>query len=289
MESARRRGLVLCLLVGLLLVPGGARGGSADPAPFAGLQRRLAADGFSAVELGQLFRRPEVSFDIDGVSLFFRHTEARAKYERFTSEAALREAADYQRRFTPELAEAERRFGVEREVITGILLVETWLGTYLGKHTVFNTLATMATLSEPGPREAMWDAIPPEVRFERALYDEKVRKKSGWAYSELKALLTYAAREDFDPLAIRGSYAGAMGICQFMPSNALRLARDGNRDGRVDLFAHGDAIASVAHYLQQSGWKRGLAGEGAVRVILRYNYSRPYADTVLTIAERLRG
>ncbi len=256
---------------------------------FDALRLRLVSDGFNRDRLRALYGRSEVLFDVEGVSLFFRHSEAKLNYGRFTTEAAILEAGRYMQRFGASLAEAERTFGVDREVITAILLVETWLGNYLGQRLVFNTLSTLAALDEPAQREQLWRQIPEEVRLERAAFDEKVRRKSGWAYDELKALLSYAAREEMDPLAIRGSYAGALGIAQFMPSNALRLARDGNRDGRIDLFEHADAIASVANYLRNNGWRPRLAGERAERVILRYNYSRYYAATVLKIAGRLKG
>ena len=80
-----------------------------------------------------------------------------------------------------------------------------------------------------------------------------------------------------------------MGISQFMPSNALTLAQDGNQDGKVDLFNHADAIMSVARYLEHHGWKPGIDREKAYKVILRYNYSRYYANTVLEIAAKLKG
>ena len=67
------------------------------------------------------------------------------------------------------------------------------------------------------------------------------------------------------PQEIVGSYAGAMGISQFMPSNALTLAVDGNRDGRINLFENEDAIASVANYLSHHGYRPGLNREGKIQ------------------------
>ena len=78
-----------------------------------------------------------------------------------------------------------------------------------------------------------------------------------------------------------------MGYCQFMPSNALRLGVDGNGDARVDLFDHTDAIFSVGNYLQHHGWQSGMTRKQQYRVILKYNYSRPYAQTILEIADQL--
>ena len=80
-----------------------------------------------------------------------------------------------------------------------------------------------------------------------------------------------------------------MGIAQFMPSNVLSLAQDGNNDGRIDLFDHADAIMSVASYLSHYGWRPGIDHKAAYRVLLRYNYSKPYANTVLKIADLLKN
>ena len=174
-------------------------------------------------------------------------------------------------------------------MITAILLVESNLGGMSGRQKVFNILATMAALEDRANRESFWATMPTEKRISRQKFNAKADRKSQWAYRELKALLKYVSREDLDPLALRGSYAGAMGYCQFMPSNALKLGVDGNGDGRVDLYAHADAIASVGNYLKHHGWRPELSRKKRYRVILKYNYSKPYANTVLKIADKLKG
>ncbi|MBW2644506.1 MAG: lytic murein transglycosylase [Deltaproteobacteria bacterium] len=115
------------------------------------------------------------------------------------------------------------------------------------------------------------------------------QRKSKWAYNELKAFLTYTTREKIDPVRIYGSYAGAMGIAQFMPSNILAFAKDGNNDGHVNLFNHADAIISIANYLKHYGWYNGINKKGMYKAIYHYNHSRQYVDTVLEVAERLKS
>ena len=92
-----------------------------------------------------------------------------------------------------------------------------------------------------------------------------------------------------DPLAATGSYAGAVGICQFMPSNILAYGQDGNGDGRIDLFDHADAIASIARYLKNYGWRPGIEKEAAYKAVWSYNRSSYYVNTVLKVAELLKG
>jgi membrane-bound lytic murein transglycosylase B len=113
-----------------------------------------------------------------------------------------------------------------------------------------------------------------------------LRERSDWAYKELKALLTYSKAYAFDPLAMPGSVYGAIGICQFMPSNVPRFAVDGNRDGKVDLFDPEDAIPSVGNYLKAHGW--GVSPLDARHTALkRYNNSTRYANTILALAENI--
>jgi membrane-bound lytic murein transglycosylase B len=250
---------------------------------------RLVADGFDSQVLADIFSRPEVVFEARGVALFFVHSEARLNYGQFLAPDRIAKACTYMGHHAEALARSEALFGVEQEIVTAILLVETQLGTITGSRGVLNTLATMAALAEPRMRERLWVDMPAERRPSRPDFDAKADGKSRWAYGELKALLTYAGRENLDPAAVLGSYAGALGICQFMPSNALRLGIDGGGDGRIDLFDHADAIASVGNYLQHHGWRRDLSPQRKYEVLLRYNYSKPYAETILEVARQLKG
>ena len=187
------------------------------------------------------------------------------------------------------LENAEKTYGVNKEVITAIILVETRLGKDLGGPSTLNTLSTTASLSDPAVRDMFWGKILKSVRVTRQEYVEWAKKKSKWAYTELKAFLEYTDNAGKDPVGIYGSYAGAMGISQFMPSNIHMLGKDGNDDGQVDLFDHADAIASVANYLKHYGWHPGIDNKKAYKVLLRYNYSKYYANTILKITRQLKG
>jgi len=192
-------------------------------------------------------------------------------------------------KYKDELDRAQKIYGVDKTIITAILLVETRLGTYLGKRIVINTLSTMAALTDESLRERIWDSIPDKKKPKKATFIKKVAKRSKWGYAELKALIKYTKQEGVATESLKGSYAGAMGISQFMPSNALRLAKDGNNDGKIDLFTHADAISSVANYLKHHGWKPGIARQKQHEVLFRYNHSNYYVDTLLKISDKLKG
>jgi membrane-bound lytic murein transglycosylase B len=269
---------------------------AADPATgtekenrFQTVKERLVGDGFDARKIVTLYDRPEAAFEAEGVSLFFVHSEAKLNYDQFTSDWAIDRARAYMQSYRTDLENTEKAYGVDATVITAILMVESGFGEYLGRHSSFNTLSTMAALADPEVRNAFWGEIPEERRLSRKEYEKKAQRKSDWAYKELKALIKYAVRESLDPVTIPGSYAGAVGLPQFMPSNILAYARDGDGDGRIDLVNHADAIASIANYLKRHGWQPGQKPLKAKKVIYRYNHSSYYVNTILKISKRLKG
>ncbi len=155
----------------------------------------------------------------------------------------------------------EGLYGVEKEAIVAIFRVETNLGKYTGTYTVFNSLFTMATLPN---------------------------RRSEWAEEELVQLLVICRNEGKDPLSIKGSWAGAFGLCQFVPSSFLTYAVDGDGDGVVDLFNFSDAMASIANYLKQSGWQNNSVAQKK-KAIFAYNRCDNYVKAVLAYAKAMAG
>jgi membrane-bound lytic murein transglycosylase B len=94
-------------------------------------------------------------------------------------------------------------------------------------------------------------------------------------------------RENLDPLSISGSFAGAFGIPQFIPSSLQKYGRDGDGDEYVDLYNHHDAIMSVGNYLRSCGWNNNLSRREKERVLLNYNRSRYYARIIMDLSDRL--
>ena len=263
---------------------------ASGPEPYATLKERLIADGFDSARIQALFASPDVAFEESGVSAYFMHNEATLNYVQFARPQPIASARAYMQTHKEALEAAQAAYGVDKEVITAIILVETKLGTYTGNKSVINTLCTLAAMSEAAPRQTIWNNLPnDERRMSREKFEKKADQKANWAYKELKAFLTYTEKEGVDPTRIKGSYAGAMGISQFMPSNIAPYAKDGNADGQVDLFVHADAIFSVASYLKHYGWKPGISRDKAFKVVYHYNHSKYYVNTVLDIADQLKG
>lgn len=142
------------------------------------------------------------------------------------------------------LQRVQDRTGVPAEVIVAIIGVETSYGANTGNHRVLDALYTLAFKY---PRSGDPEKLEREVRRELFFRDE------------LAKLFELGALEKLDITALKGSYAGAMGMGQFMPSSYLDYAVDGDGDGRRDLFnSHDDVFASIANYfVKKGGWVRG--------------------------------
>lgn len=138
------------------------------------------------------------------------------------------------------LARAQARFGVPAEIIVGIIGVETVYGRNTGRFRVLDALTTLAFAYPETPNRA---------------------SRMAFFRSELENTLLLARKTDIDPLTLTGSFAGAVGIPQFMPSNILAHAVDFDGDGKIDLQgSSADAIGSVANFLVNHGWRRDETG-----------------------------
>jgi membrane-bound lytic murein transglycosylase B len=134
------------------------------------------------------------------------------------------------------LEAAEARWGVPASLIVGIIGVETFYGRHMGSFRALDALATLAFDFPPGRRD-----------------------RSEFFRSELENLLLLAQREQVEPASYMGSFAGALGLPQFMPGSLNRWAVDFDEDGHIDLHRNpADAIGSVAHYLAAFGWVRDM-------------------------------
>lgn len=276
------------LIVLFVLAPNNVR--AAEP-PFANLQKRLIADGLDADLVQSIYQHPQVRLELEVVAGNLIRSEATLNYDQFLSEYSLHKAERYLERYERPLEESARRFGVEAEVVVAVLMVETALGTYPGKYRTINVLSTMAASEEREIREQILASLTEEQRNMQspAVVSKRLTKRASRSYRELKALINYVHKNDIDPFGVVGSSEGAIGIPQFLPSNISYYGRDGDGDGRIDLFNHSDAIASVAYFLRAHHWRRAKGAEGKKKVILYYNRSTYYANTVYTLAQKLNG
>ena len=160
-----------------------------------------------------------------------RKTGSWDRYEKNILKPAKVDAGiSFMHRYRKALHRAYRKYGVAPEYITAIIGIESHYGKHTGRYPVLDALATLAF--EPNRRQ----------KFYR---------------SELKEFLLMTKREKINPRHVKGSYAGAIGLGQFMPSNYKTFVVDFNHDGKKRMQHPEDAIGSVAYYFRRHGWKRG--------------------------------
>ena len=192
-------------------------------------------DGFSRQELESVFAEAEKQDRI--IELMMRPAEAKPWYEYrkiFLTDKRRKGGVEFWMEHADVLEKASKQFGVDPEIIVAIIGVETFYGRRTGSISVLNALATLG-----------FD-YPPRSKF---------------FSKELREYLILVRDEGWEATGPKGSYAGAMGMGQFIPSSYRHYAVDFSGDGKRDLWNSVDAIGSVANYFKQHGWRMG---EGVV-------------------------
>lgn len=245
------------------------------PIAYVDLKYQLVRKGLDKNYVFQTFADSRNSFLPDVVrKIAHLRKESPDIYRKFLTPQMVDRGRVYLQEHRLELNRAAARYGVAPEVIVGILTVESDLGNATGRYPVFNVFASLAVMDTP---EVMREVgLDPDLRG-------RLRKKADWARRELRVFLEYCRARRLDPFSFQGSWAGAMGFCQFLPTSLKNCGADGDSDGRVDLFTHADAIFSIACYLHKSGFDRQKRSTWR-RAVYSYNHSEAYVDTVLRLA-----
>ena len=182
----------------------------------------------------------------------------------FITQKRIALGAQYLKTHHHELMAMQRKYGIPATIITAIIGVETEYGEHLGKYSVLQTLYTLGFY------------YPPREKFFR---------------SEFAQYLILTRNNQLPMWQLKGSYAGALGIPQFMPSSYRYYGVSAHHDGNVNLFNNDDAIASVANYFHKMGWQANQPiayhlrsryspiSEGAKRLVLPRNHGNSYWET----------
>jgi len=223
-------GFFLALPVAALEIPAGDYQGREDVAEF--VQRMVAETDYTEAELVELFSLVEKQEHL------FEKLDKPAEKELdwyqyrgiFIKEKRISRGVEFWQKHKELLAEVSEKTGVPEEIIVAIIGVETFYGVYKGKDPVFDSLVTLA-------------------------FDYPRRAK--FFMRELEQFLLLAREQGFDARALRGSYAGAMGVPQFISSSYRNYAIDFDQDGQTNLFdSIADIAGSIANYFVKHGWQR---------------------------------
>ncbi len=198
------------------------------------VQHMVASQGFDEADLRKLLGKAHKRQDIiDRMSKPAERTLNWESYRKiFLTEKRTRQGVNFWKRNIKALQKAEKEYGVPPQYVVAIIGVETFYGRITGKDKVLDALYTLAF---------------------------HYPKRSKFFTAELEKFLILTQEEQLDPTLPKGSYAGAMGLGQFMPSSYLAYAVDFDGDGKRDIWNNEtDAIGSVANYFARHGWKRDL-------------------------------
>ncbi|MDR1396788.1 MAG: lytic murein transglycosylase [Desulfarculales bacterium] len=259
------------------------------PSIFIPLQQWLIAQGLDSRQVNLWLTSSQVHFEGKLLASMLSHRDASRDYKNFFTKNSLLRAKNFQARYKTSLEHTQKTTSVPQEIILAIILIESNLGSFTGATLTFNALASQAALDTEDAIDILrvnW----PKNQLEYLDSEASVTRfatRAAWARQELLALIRLTNLWQKEIMLIKGSPAGAIGWCQFMPTSIEKWGSDGSGDYKIDLDNPHDAIASVGRYLQEHGWQTGLSYEEQVEVILTYNKSRAYAEAVLNLAEKL--
>lgn len=252
---------------------------------------RLLKSGVDSGFIYNLLDNPNVKFDDKFVKINVTGYLNKADYTKFYDKNSISTTRGFISENYELLKKAETKYNVPKEVIASILWIETRHGKFLGKSNIVSVFFSTAMCAEQQFIDLNIRHIRENTEINPNQYPEldkkliaRTNKKSNWAINELIALSKMNKVSPIPIDKIAGSWAGAFGMSQFLPSSYMSWAVDGNGDGKVNLFEKEDAIFSIANYLKSNGWNNDQ--ESKQKAVFHYNNSKDYVNAVLTLAEK---
>lgn len=261
---------------------------------FSSVVDRLIANKSDPEFVKNLINHPSVQFNEKYIRVNVIKSMQKVDYSAHYSDKSAQTVYELLRQNFDLFQNCENQFSIPKEIIAAIIWVETKFGSYLGNSHVPSVYLNTALANEAKYIEKNLQMNLKDLNVKKA--DEKsIRKKiksrsakkANWAIKELLALEKIYNERGIDIFSLYGSWAGAFGISQFLPSSYLNWAIDGNKDGIIDLFDINDAVFSVANYLKNNGW--GNSYEEKRKAIFNYNNSSAYVDAILKLSEKVKN
>lgn len=204
------------------------------------------------------------------------------------SDSATRDVRGFMNANSGAIKRAEREHGVPGSVIASLLWLESRHGQNKGEFHVPSAYIHLLQAERLSVQQHLQKSarnytkkVTPKARKE---ITKRTKRKAEWALAELKAIQTMHRRNRKTLPELRGSFAGAFGMPQFIPSSYVTWAQSTSKKRPADLTRADDAILSVGNYLRLNGWKKKLA-KSHLPALMKYNNSKDYANAILKLAK----
>jgi membrane-bound lytic murein transglycosylase B len=262
---------------------------------------KLIKKGVDSSYIHQLLRDSSIYFNEKyaqiNVSLSKKDTSLKPDtnkvYSQFTNEFSTLQITKFIQDNYEVLCRMEQRFSIPKSIVASLLWVETKCGNYLGNHFIANVYFNQALVDEPQFVDYNFKRLKDKYNLNKKEAAElkqmlitRSKSKANMAISELVALYHLQDKLPYNSTEIKGSYAGAFGISQFLPSSYAKWAIDGNGDGKIDLYNIDDAIFSAANYLSKHGWRDDSLAQR--KAVYAYNHSTTYVNTIFYLSDRVQ-
>jgi membrane-bound lytic murein transglycosylase B len=257
------------------------------------VQRSLKKNGFNKQFIADMKKSYETKHFEQvlelNVLLYLRKTDIHSVQ---ISDAAVKSIRGFVNDHQDAFKKAEHNYGVSASVVASLLWLESRYGQNPGRFHVASAFLHLIQAERPAVLSHLRDAA---VKFKEKPTPKdlkeiakRTKKKSRWALAELKALEKIHKKDPAFVRHLRGSFAGAFGMPQFLPSSYLKWAKGLQKKKSPDLYRPDDAIQSVAYYLKANGWRKNKS-KSHMKALLHYNNSEDYANTILSLAKMSDG
>ena len=267
---------------------------SKDKNAFTQAACKLIRAGADTAFVFKLINHPAVKHDTKYMKINVTGYLGKPDYSSHYNAYSVKKAVAFHEEYDSLLTLVEKKYGVSSEALTAVAWVETRHGAYLGDHNVPSVYLCLSMTDNPEYIELNMEALHEKfdgdstelIELEQKILDRSA-SKSAWAVEQLMALQTVETMGHLSVSDLVGSWAGAFGISQFIPSSYVSWAVDGNNDGTINLYDMPDALFSIGNYLKEHGWDQ--TNEGERKAVWGYNHSTAYVDAVLLLRDKIRS
>lgn len=279
------------LFLALLIVnTGPAAAAGAPAADWSYVEKRLRQEKFSSTfikDMKRIYKPKDFMKVLElNILLFLRNTDYHTPQ---VSGDAVAEVRAFVSKNRKSFNVIEKKYGVPAEAISSLLYIETRHGKNTGSFHVASVYLHLLQADRPSVVRYLKSRLPAYTsKYDKpmqAKIAKRAKSKAAWALAETRALSQIDKRDRKILKNLKGSYSGAFGMAQFIPSSYVKLAKPFRKGRSPDLGKADDAITSVAHYLHQSGWRKSQK-RSHKRALMKYNNSEDYAEAILGLARR---